>query len=258
MIKKTYKILSNKFNIYINKFLSLAQKKVSFDDIYKKEIKKSKPLIFDVGASNGESITRFKRIFPEATIHSFEPIYESCKLLKTKYEDSKDIIINNFGLGSKKGRESFYLNYKQNTSSFLKINQNSDWAKIRSSQRNIDVSEFSKELKNIPLETIDNYTFQNNINQIDLLKIDTQGFEDQVLSGSKKSIELNKIRFIETEIILSDVYEKKLSFYDIEKHFENTSFELIAINNGNSNIYETYSLNLDLLYLNRSYDNKAF
>jgi hypothetical protein len=35
------------------------------------------PTIFDVGAHHGESIKRYKKLFPSAAIHSFEPDVEN-------------------------------------------------------------------------------------------------------------------------------------------------------------------------------------
>ena len=48
-------------------------KSVTFDDINKIQIEKTNPIIFDVGANEGQSIERFQNLFPESFIHSFEP-----------------------------------------------------------------------------------------------------------------------------------------------------------------------------------------
>ena len=71
--------------------------------------------------------------------------------------------------------------------------------------------------------TIDDYCAENNINEIDLIKIDTQGSEADILAGMKKIIENEKVSIIEIEIILGFAYEKKSSFYDYEKFLNNQS-----------------------------------
>ena len=63
------------------------------------------------------------------------------------------------------------------------------------------------------------FVFQ--MDEIDIIKIDTQGYEDKVLIGCKKMIEEKKIKFIELEIILSDIYDKTLSISDIESQLKN-------------------------------------
>jgi hypothetical protein len=52
---------------------------------------------------------------------------------------------------------------------------------------------------------------------IDILKIDTQGYEDKVIAGSKNLIKKNKIKIIQLEIIFSEIYQNTLNIYDIEK-----------------------------------------
>ena len=50
-----------------------------------------------------------------------------------------------------------------------------------------------------------------NINKINILKIDTQGFEVEVLRGANNLIKNKKIDFIETEINLGFQYENRTS-----------------------------------------------
>ena len=69
------------------------------------------------------------------------------------------------------------------------------------------------------------YILENNITEIDLIKIDTQGFEEEVLLGLKnKTIVKNFL----IEIIFMDYYKKKLSFYSIEKLLGN-DFRLYSL-----------------------------
>ena len=72
IIKKLIKNLFSHLGLEIKK----KNKEItflSFDEIYKKKIKKN-PIIFDIGANQGQSIDRFKMIFEKPTIHAFEPI----------------------------------------------------------------------------------------------------------------------------------------------------------------------------------------
>ena len=69
-MKKIIKKILENFGFEIKK---LDRKKLNFDDIYKKFFDDNL-IIFDVGANKGQSIERFKKIFPKSTIHAFEPI----------------------------------------------------------------------------------------------------------------------------------------------------------------------------------------
>jgi hypothetical protein len=91
ILKKLFKI----FNIEIKR------KRKNFDEIYQYNlINKKKIYIFDIGANTGQCIRRFKGIFPNSIIHSFEPIKEVFDILKENFI-SKNIVINNYACGDK-------------------------------------------------------------------------------------------------------------------------------------------------------------
>jgi FkbM family methyltransferase len=246
----------------INKFISLFgyklfkinkdQKNLSFDDIYKNNIREN-PIIFDVGANRGQSIKRFRKIFPKSIIHCFEPLEKEFLLLKKNYSQDKNIILNNFALGEKIEKKIFYESVKSENSSFNKLKLNTDWLKIRSKQFNTLEEKFVKldEACFIQILKLDDYCLENNINFIDILKLDTSGFEYKVLIGSKKMIEETRIRAIETEFMFDNVYETKSNFYEFEKEIITNNFRIYAIEHvkGFKNIFE-YMFSVYALYFN--------
>ena len=60
--KKIIKKIINIFGYEIKK-KDLEIEELSFDQILKKKLIKKKPIIFDVGANNGQSIDRFLNLF---------------------------------------------------------------------------------------------------------------------------------------------------------------------------------------------------
>ena len=99
---------------------------------------------------------------------------------------------------------------------FYKLNPETEWLKIRSKEFNSNEKEYEKRVAEVQIDTINNYCNKNNISFIHILKLDTQGYEDKILAGASEVIP--KIKLIETELIFDNVYEKRLNFYDIEKH----------------------------------------
>ena len=92
MIKKIIKKIISIFGYNISK-IDKKYKKLSFNDIHKLKIDIDNPLIFDVGANKGQSIRRFKKIFPKSIIHAFEPIKE--EFVKLEDEFKNDINFRN-------------------------------------------------------------------------------------------------------------------------------------------------------------------
>ena len=242
----------NIFGISIEKIDPELKNRLSFDDIYKNIFKiYDKPIIFDIGANQGQSIDRFSRLFNNPIIHAFEPIKFEYEHLIRKYKKNKNIILNNFAVGDKEETNTIYVAKKTGNSSFYKINHNSKWLKKRSEQFNTSPENYAKNKQKVKVTTIDKYCRINNIQNIDLLKIDTQGYENKILSGSKKILKKNIISIIETEIIFDNTYQKYLTFSDIEKFLLPNNFRFCGLNTINNNLFEGLLFSADLMYVNK-------
>ena len=109
----------------------------------------------------------------------------------------------------------FYINKNDSTSGFYKFFES------KNIQDNIAY-------ETVQIKTLDQYVKNHNIECIDILKIDVQGFEAQVLQGAIKTLG-HKIKIIELEIIFIDYYEKKSSFSEIENIIMPLGFELYTV-----------------------------
>lgn len=221
----------------------------NFDDSIGFIIKKKNPVIFDVGANIGQSIDRFKKLFPNSIIHSFEPQKKIFIILKKKYGNDKNVVLNNFALGTKKDNKKLYVGAKSGTSSFSKFRSNTKWIKQRAADLGIETKNYLKHVENVKINTLDNYIKKNRISEIDLLKLDAETHEDKILKGLKKN--LNKVNLIECEVHLGNNYTRYLKFYDIEKILNPNRFRLVGIFNvKENNLYKSSMLAVICLYKN--------
>ena len=205
------------------------------------------PIIFDVGANDGESIKRFRKIFPNLKIYSFEPDDKIFERLKTKYSNIKNIYLNNFGLSNKDATQKFYSYSYDKMSSLIPLEVDSKLYKSRKIAKNSD-KDFETE-KMVQLHKLDSFANEKNIPRINVLKIDVQGCEPEVIEGAYDYIKKNKIDIIELEIILGFGYSKSISFYDVEKYLSKSGYRLIAINH-DSNVISFSNYQVDLIYVN--------
>ena len=247
-MKKIIKKIINNLGYKISK-KNINQKKLSFDDIYKLKINND-PVIFDVGANQGQSIERFKKLFPQAIIHSFEPIEFEFKKLNEKYQNQNNITLNNCAAGDKEEVKDLYITAKTENTSFNKLRKNSQWLKQRSKQFNTSEDGYTKNIQKSKIITLDSYCKKNSIESIDILKIDTQGYEDKVLQGCREIFNKSIVKAVETEIMFDDVYERHLTFTDIEKNLLPYNFRFSGIENYNYNLFEGIVFFANLLYLN--------
>ena len=96
--------------------------------------------------------------------------------------------------------------------------------------------------------TLDSYVEKNGINNIDILKIDTQGTEDQIIAGAQKTIKNNKIKLIEFELIFSEIYENPPQIYDFEKNLIPNNYKLFAMSDSGSLIAH-YIYQTNMIYI---------
>lgn len=209
--------------------------------------KNDKHVYFDIGANLGQSIKRFKKINPKSIIHSFEPTHSLYKELIKNFSSDKNIILNQLGLGNKKKIENLYSFKYHKINSIIPIDKKSKFLKSRILATNSTDESFEEIIK-VNIDTVDNYCERNNIYEIDLVKIDTQGYEVEVLEGMKNILKKNKVSIIELELILGFAYEKNFSFYDYEKILHNENYKLIAIETA-SNLIAFSNYQTNLLYV---------
>lgn len=222
----------------------------SFDEIYKKKLGNAL-VIFDIGANQGQSIERFKSLFPFAKIHAFEPIKFEFNKLKEKYSNDTNVILNNYAVAEVSGEREFNITAKTGNSSFNKIKSNTKWLKVRSKQFKTSEEEYVKKIEKVKIITLDEYCKENQITKIDLIKIDTQGYEDKILAGAQSILSKNVISAIECEIMLDNVYEKYLNFSDLEKYLVPNNFRMIGINMINNNLFSGLTFFGDVVYFNK-------
>ena len=248
-MKSFLKKLINKLGYNVTK---IKNDLVNIDEIIKNKIP-SNSIIFDVGGNKGQSIQKFINILKNPTIHSFEPSVKDYEFMKKNYGMKKKIYLNNYALGEKIENKKFNLTLETATSSFNQINRNTKWLKHLTKKHNINNNEYIISNDKVKINTLDNYLIKNEITNIDLLKIDTQGYEDKVLEGSLNSIKNNKIGAILTEIMFDDVYDKYFSFSEIEKYLTKENYRMVAIELSNNNLFSGLTFAADVLYLNRKH-----
>ena len=195
------------------------------DHFHKKKIvkffKKKKLInfncIFDIGAHKGETIKFFLKNFEFEKIYSFEPIPETFELLKKNINlldnfKKKKIVLENSAVGSAETKISIKQMVESSSSTIRDINQNSKYFNKKKKLLYSSKDDFFKKI-DVNQITLNKYITINSIEKIDFLKIDTEGYELDVLIGLENKIE--KVRFILFEHHYHDMIKKNYTFSDI-------------------------------------------
>ena len=248
MIKSLIQKLFLKFNY---KVINLKKDKSNLDQFINELIQFDNPLIFDVGANVGQSVKILKKIFPNAIIHCFEPDNNAYKILFKSYYNNETVKLNPFGLGEKNEHLEFNSYIETGKSSFYKLNLDTEFIKYKANVWGVDQKEYLDSTYQKEIKTIDNYCEQNNIKKIDFLKIDTQGYEENVINGANKMIKNNLIDVIQLELIFSSVYQKNINIYDIEKILIPNGYKLFGTSHY-GNLLTDQNWQCDFIYVSNS------
>ena len=188
-------------------------------------------VFFDVGAHKGETINKFLSSFNIDEIYSFEASPVNFLDLKKNYNNYKskfnktNIIIENVAIGNEESIVKIKQLSESSSSTISEININSAYFKTKKKYLpSLRVENFFKEfeIKQIKLE---NYIAKNNLKNIDFLKIDTEGYEYEVLLGLKKCI--NNVSLILFEHHYDNMLKKNYKFSDINSFLLNNNFKQI-------------------------------
>ena len=225
------------------------QEKFNREKIIQELLKASQPIIFDVGAHFGESVTFLKKAFPNSFIHSFEPDPDSFSVLTSSVNDKSQCF--NIALSDVDGTACFYRNSISHTNSLHKVNINSkDSIGIANADESGDLSFLEGFNHEIYVSTVrlDTFTLEHAIDHIDLLKIDVQGAECAVLEGGVSSLEKTKVIIL--EISFFDYYDKQTSFMDVEKIIHPLGFRLFTISEISNNPMNGRTDWVEVIYIN--------
>jgi FkbM family methyltransferase len=222
MIKKIVLFALSIFDFFYNKKIITFLKNNNLTKIN---------LIIDVGAHKGESINLFLKNMTVKRIISFEASPLNFKFLEknknyyAKKFPNTEITIENIALSSEDKIINFNQFDESSSSTMNDINEESKYFKKKFNLLNFKNKKKIYESFEIKTETLGNYVEQNNLERVSFLKIDTEGYEYEILKGLK-----NKIQIIDT-IMFEHHYDnmiiKKYTFKDINFFLRNNNFHQI-------------------------------
>lgn len=188
-----------------------------------------------VGAHLGQEVLIYKK-FCNNYIYLFEPQKNVFRKLEKNTRDFNNVILFNFALGS------------ENTITKLNKSSTNDGASSSILQPELHTS-LHEEIKFLEIEEIEVRRFDSlNINDVNFLTIDVQGFELEVLKGFGNSI--SDLDFIFTEVNRDYVYKENVLIKDLDNELENKGFMRI------NTFWDSYHPYGDAFYINKKFLSK--
>lgn len=139
--------------------------------------------VFDVGANKGQFLRLMQTGLPGIPVifHVFEPAKVAFQVLQKNIQNLPHIYLNNIGLGKTSGQAELYYNKPGSGLASL-------------SKRRLEHLDIHFDLvETIQMTTLDEYCAQHAVKQIDLLKLDVEGYEFAVLQGGAETFRAGKV-----------------------------------------------------------------
>ncbi len=182
-------------------------------------------VVFDIGANTGDTTIEFAKVFKEASIYSFEPDHATFETLNTRVRPYQPRVKTyNFGFGSATGSKDLTINKVSGGNSFLEISPTiSEFAQGAWTE---PVGKVSAEIR-----TLDEFCSENEISRIDLVKIDTQGFELEILRGGQHVITPARTNMIHIEVLFVELYKNQVFFDEVYRELLGRGFRFVGLYN---------------------------
>lgn len=195
--------------------------------------------IIDVGANTGQYASEMFELGFQGNIVSFEPLSAAYATLDKKTKSKKNWVAANIALGS--SNHDAVINVANNLSS-------SSILSMKDAHKEAAPTVLYSGSEKIQVVTLDSIwdKYFNNLNSNYYLKIDTQGYEKDVLFGAEKS--LSQITGIQLEMSLTELYEGEWLFDKMLQYLSEKGFILYSVEPLFYNINSGRLLQLDGIF----------
>lgn len=197
---------------------SRSGEKVVFDAL---KFAASGPLtIFDVGAKQGQYATALLGSLKDHSdfqLHCFEPSGKTFKILQENLAEASNVQLNNFGLADQAKHSTLFMNEEGSGLASL--------TERKLDHIGIDHGKLSEEVE---LRTLSDYCQEQQIEAIDLLKIDVEGHELDVINGAMPLLANGAITMVQFEFGGCNI-DTRTYFQDFYLLFDSMDLELYRV-----------------------------
>lgn len=198
--------------------------------------------VIDVGANVGQFGQTLRSLGYAGKIASFEPLISAHKeLIRASYNDRNWLVYPPVAIGDKTEQKGCVVNISNNlasssvaTMTSMHLEQKEDSHTIGAQQ-----SDISK------LDDVDS-RYLPAASDICHLKVDTQGYEKQVLAGAQRI--LYRCRTVQLEVSLVELYAGQALFDEIYHTMKAYGFQMIAVQRGFTDLLTGNALQLEVFF----------
>lgn len=181
-------------------------------------------VIFDIGSNVGESVAAFRSAFPQSDVYAFEPSPTAFSKLQERMRQDPHVKLVQEAVGEHDGVATLHQNKADDSNSLLPNSSRIyEFAPVEMCEPVRDVA--------VPITRIDSYCAKHSISQIDLCKVDSQGYERQILAGAGSMLDPVFIRSLYLEILFVDLWDNQSWCGEVLELMRSRGYRLFGITN---------------------------
>jgi FkbM family methyltransferase len=177
--------------------------------------------VIDAGANRGSFTDAFLRLHRPERVVLVEAIPELAEALRARYRGDARISVISAALSDRNAEAEFEINRSEASSSLLPIDpRNSKWF-----GRDLAVARTIK----VQTVTLSELMRREELQTVDLLKLDLQGAERLVLTAGTEV--LDRVQVIYTEVFFEPLYAGAWLFWETNEFLTSRGFKLCGLSN---------------------------
>lgn len=161
------------------------------NEIFRRVINGSiEPVLLDIGANIGQTSCAYASLIPQARIHAFEPFRENFEQTVENTKSFSKVHAHRLAMSNRMGQMEVRRDH----------HPLSQWNSISSSYQDTLAERGQFSMECIELMTGDAFLAEHGIDNVALLKVDTEGHELELLEGFGKAFEQNRVHSVLIEV----------------------------------------------------------
>ena len=203
MLKAIFRQFALKFGYRLSRIDTPPEHRHALRDLQYLLRHTHEPIVFDVGAYQGQFTDDLLRLIPNARVWALEPTAQQALKLNNKYS-KPNITVLTEAVSDFCGQAQLFENTDASTNSLFPVDNSVDKTHTWGNGR---LQEIASQIINV--RTLDAITRSENVHHIDLLKLDIQGAEPNVIRGASELLKRKAINLVYTEMITTPTYRNQ-------------------------------------------------
>lgn len=172
------------------------------------------PVVLDVGYNEGDFTKELLARRPTGTVFAFDPAKSAAAANQRDFSKDNRVVFSNIALSSEVGSAVFH-----------------DYGNMCGSLASRTDAGDEKSSYEVPVERLDSWCNSNNVEEIDLLKIDAEGYDFPVLKGAESLLYAQKITAFQFEYADGWIASRYF-LHDLMQFMEDKPYSIYQLFNG--------------------------